>query len=143
MKFGKQTANLTKTKISGIAPYFIVRSVPPALKFYRDQLGFDITFQGPAEDDIFFGIVQRGAAMIILKDVGVDPVPNYTRDVHKGIARWDAYLFVPDPEALAAEFSKRNVQFFQPLMDTDDGLRGFEIKDMDGYILFLGRPQVG
>ena len=24
---------------------------------------------------------------------------------------------------------------------TDDGLRGFEPKDMDGYVLFFGRPQ--
>ena len=103
---------MTKTEISGIAPFFIVKNVPVALAFYRDRLGFDITFQGPSDDDIFFGIVQRGAAMIILKDVGVDPVPNYTRDIKKGIARWDAYLHVPDPDALAAEFSSRNVEFF-------------------------------
>jgi catechol 2,3-dioxygenase-like lactoylglutathione lyase family enzyme len=133
---------MTKTEISGIAPFFIVKNVPAALRFYRDLLGFDITFQGPSEDDIFFGIVQRGAAMIILKDVGVDPVPNYTRDIKKGIARWDAYLHVQDPDALAAEFSLRNVEFFQPIKeDGDDGLRGFEIKDADGYVLFFGRPQ--
>jgi catechol 2,3-dioxygenase-like lactoylglutathione lyase family enzyme len=133
---------MTKTEISGIAPFFIVKNVPAALRFYRDRLGFDITFQGPSEDDIFFGIVQRGAAMIILKDVGVDPVPNYTRDIKKGIARWDAYLHVQDPDALAAEFSLRNVEFFQPIKeDGDDGLRGFEIKDADGYVLFFGRPQ--
>ena len=103
---------MTKPEISGIAPFFIVKNVPAALSFYRDRLGFDITFQGPEPDDIFFGIVQRGAAMIMLKDVGVDPVPNYTRDIKKGIARWDAYLHVPDPDALAAEFSSRNVEFF-------------------------------
>ena len=88
---------MTEPEISGIAPLFIVKSVPTALKFYRDRLGFDITFQGPEPDDIFFGIVQRGGAMILVKHVGVDPVPNYTRDVKKGIARWDAYLHVPDP----------------------------------------------
>ena len=48
---------MTKPEISGIAPFFIVRSVPAALAFYRDRLGFDITFQGPEPDDIFFGIV--------------------------------------------------------------------------------------
>ncbi|HTE29434.1 MAG TPA: VOC family protein [Chryseolinea sp.] len=132
---------MTKTEISGIAPFFIVKDVPAALKFYHDRLGFDITFQGPNEDDIFFGIVQRGAAMIMLKDVGVDPVPNYTRDIKKGIARWDAYLHVADPDALAAEFSSRNIDFFQPLQNNDDGLRGFEVKDADGYILFFGRPK--
>jgi catechol 2,3-dioxygenase-like lactoylglutathione lyase family enzyme len=74
---------MTKTEISGIAPFFIVKNVPAALSFYRDRFGFDITFQGPADEDIFFGIVQRGGAMIILKDIGVDPVPNYTRDIKK------------------------------------------------------------
>jgi catechol 2,3-dioxygenase-like lactoylglutathione lyase family enzyme len=57
------------------------------------------------------------------------------------VARWDAYLYVPEPDALAAEFSSRNVEFFQPLRDTDDGLRGFEVKDADGYVLFFGRPR--
>jgi catechol 2,3-dioxygenase-like lactoylglutathione lyase family enzyme len=128
-------------QISGIAPLFVVRSVPAALAFYRDRLGFEITFQGPEPHDIFFGIVQRGAAVIMFKDVGVDPVSNCTRDVNKGIARWDAYLDVPDPDGLAAEFSSRNVQFFEPLTDTHDGLRGFELKDADGYVLFFGRPR--
>ena len=132
---------MTKAEICGIAPFFIVTNVPGAMSFYRDRLGFDVTFQGPAEDDIFFGIVQRGAAMIMLKAVGVDPVPNYTRDVKQGIARWDAYLYVPDPDALAAEFASRNVELFQPLRDDDDGLRGFEVKDADGYVLFFGRPR--
>jgi catechol 2,3-dioxygenase-like lactoylglutathione lyase family enzyme len=135
---------MTKTAITGSAPFFIVKDVPTALKFYHDSLGFDITFQGPSEEDIFFGIVQRGAAMIILKSIGVDPVPNYTRDIKKGIARWDAYLHVPDPDALAAEFSSREVEFFKSIKDSedgDDGLRGFEVRDADGYILFFGRTQ--
>jgi len=67
---------MSKTAITGMAAFFIVKNVPGALSFYRDQLGFDITFQGPDDADIFFGIVQRGAAMIMLKDVGVDPTPK-------------------------------------------------------------------
>jgi catechol 2,3-dioxygenase-like lactoylglutathione lyase family enzyme len=132
---------MTRPEITGIAPFFIVRHVPTALAFYRDRLGFEIAFQGPEPDDIFFGIVQRGGATIILKAIGVDPVPNYTRDIKQGIARWDAFLHVPDPDALAAEFASRNVEFFLPLSDGDDGLRGFEIKDADGYLLFFGYAQ--
>lgn len=132
---------MTKPEISGIAPLFIVKNVPAALRFYRDRLGFDVTFQGPEPDDIFFGIVRRGGAMIMFKEVGVAPVPNYTRDVKKGIARWDAYVHVPDPDALAAEFLSRKIEFFEPLQDTDDGLRGFELQDADGYVLFFGRPR--
>jgi catechol 2,3-dioxygenase-like lactoylglutathione lyase family enzyme len=129
-----------KSEISGIAPLFIVRNVPAALSFYRDRLGFDVTFQGPDPDDIFFGIVRRGAATIMLKHIGVDPVPNYTRDVKQGWAWLDAYLNVDDPDPLAAEFSSRNVPFFQPLEDGDDGGRGFAVQDADGYVLFFGRP---
>jgi catechol 2,3-dioxygenase-like lactoylglutathione lyase family enzyme len=132
---------MTRSKIVGIAPFFIVKNVPAALAFYRDRLGFDITFQGPEPGDIFFGIVERDAAMIMLKDVGVDPLPNYKRDVKKGWARWDAYIAVSDPDTLAAEFSSRKVEFSMPLKDTDDGLRGFELKDADGYVLFFGRPR--
>jgi len=132
---------VTRPAIGGIAPLFIVNSVPAALAFYRDRLGFEVTFQGPEPDDIFFGIVQRGGAMIMFKSVGVAPLPNYTRDVQQGIARWDAYVHVPDPDELAAEFSSRSVTFSEPLKDTDDGLRGFELKDADGYVLFFGRPR--
>src|SRR5262245_24691695 len=142
----KVEAPIGKAEISGIAPFFIVRNVPAALSFYRDRLGFDIIFQGPSDDDIFFGIVSRGGAMIIVKEIGVEPVPNYTRDIKKGIARWDAYLDVPDPDALAAEFASRNVEFFKTIQDSesgDDGLRGFEVKDADGYLLFFGRPENG
>jgi len=131
---------MDKVEIGGISPFFIVRDVPTALNFYRDSLGFDITYQGPSDDNIFFGIVQRGRAMIMMKEIGVEPIPNYTRDIKKGIARWDAYVYVPDPDALAEEFSLRNVEFFLALHDNDDGLRGFEIKDADGYLLYFGRP---
>jgi hypothetical protein len=79
--------------------------------------------------------------MIMFKSVGVDPVPNYTRDIEQGVARWDAYLHAPDPDALAAEFASRNLEFSEPLKDTDDGLRGFELHDVNGYVLFFGRPR--
>jgi catechol 2,3-dioxygenase-like lactoylglutathione lyase family enzyme len=128
---------LTRPEIGGISPFFIVRNVPAAFAFYRDLLGFDVTFQEPAQDP-FFGIVNRGRAMIMLKDVGVDPLPNHKREPG---ARWDAYVYVPDPDALTAEFESRNVVFSKPLQDTHDGLRGFELKDADGYILFFGRPR--
>jgi hypothetical protein len=42
---------------------------------------------------------------------------------------------------LAAEFLERGTAFRSPLQDTHDGLRGFEITDPDGYVLFFGRPR--
>jgi catechol 2,3-dioxygenase-like lactoylglutathione lyase family enzyme len=132
---------MEKAKIGAIAPLFIVRDVPIALAFYRDKLGFEITFQGPEENDIFFGIVQRDVAMIMMKAIDVEPVPNYTRDIGHGIARWDAYFYVPDPDALVEEFAARGVEFFTPLSINSDRLKGFEVKDADGYLLYFGRPE--
>ena len=132
---------MPRVELRGISPFFIVTDVPASLAFYRDRLAFEITFQGPEPEDIFFGIVRRGGAQILLKAVGVPPVPNRTRDVKQGIARWDAYVDVPDPDALAAEFASRQVEFCEPLANTDDGLRGFAVTDADGYVLFFGHPR--
>jgi len=127
--------HLKRPEIDGISPFFIVQNLARALSFYRDRLGFEVIFEGPA-DDPFFGIVRRGGAMIMFKDVGVAPLPNYRREP---AARWDAYLDVPDPDGLAAEFASRNVELSEPLKDTQDGLRGFGLRDSDGYVLFFGR----
>jgi catechol 2,3-dioxygenase-like lactoylglutathione lyase family enzyme len=131
--------------ISGITPFFIVANVPATLSFYRDKLGFEVTFRGPSPDDEFFGIVRRDAAVIWFKALGavvdgkeilVEPVPNFGREP---AFCWDAYLEVPDPDALAAEFESRGVLLSVPLTDRrGDGLRGFVIKDIDGYGLFFG-----
>jgi catechol 2,3-dioxygenase-like lactoylglutathione lyase family enzyme len=133
---------MTDAAISGIAPFFIVADVPATLAFYRDKLGFEVTFSGPP-DDVFFGIVARGGAMIMFKALGelvdgqevrVEPVPNYGRKPAFSI---DAHVSVPDPDALAAEFAARGVPFSAPIADTSDGLRGFIITDLDGYGLFF------
>jgi catechol 2,3-dioxygenase-like lactoylglutathione lyase family enzyme len=131
---------MDQTEIGSASPLFIVRNVPETLAFYRDKLGFDVTFQGPEPDDIFFGIVQRGRAMIMFKAIDVEPVPNHTRDIGHGIAAWDAYIYVPDPDALYAEFQSRDVEVSRPLEVNHDNLRGFEITDINGYVLFFGRP---
>jgi uncharacterized glyoxalase superfamily protein PhnB len=136
---------MTQPAIGGIAPFFIVADVPATLSFYRDKLGFEITFRGPSPEDEFFGIVCRGDAMLMFKALGeivdgkevrVDPVPNYGR---KPAFSWDAHVSVDDPDALAAEFESRGVPFASPIQDSDDGLRGFVVKDLDGHGLFFGR----
>jgi catechol 2,3-dioxygenase-like lactoylglutathione lyase family enzyme len=128
---------MTEKAITSISPCFIVRNVTAALSFYCEKLGFKIEYQHP-DHEPFFAIVQRDGAMIFLKDVGVEAIPNRKR--HPWAGR-DAYALVPDPDVLAAEFTSRSVIFSEPLQDTHDGLRGFEIEDVDGYFLFFGRPR--
>ena len=131
---------MERAEVGSASPLFIVRNVPDTLAFYSDKLGFEVAFEGPEPDDIFFGIVQRGRAMIMFKAIDVEPVPNYTRDIGHGIAAWDAYVYVPDPDALYEEFASRDVEISRPLENNHDNLRGFELRDPNGYVLFFGRP---
>lgn len=126
-------------KLGAISPMFVVSDVERSTAFYRDRLGFDVTYLGP-QPGPFFAIVARGGAQLMLKAVADDvpALPNRERHHH---ARWDAYVHVDDPDALAAEWTERGVTFSEPLADTPDGLRGFELADHDGYLLFFGRPR--
>ena len=67
----------------------------------------------------------------------VEPLPNPKR--HEW-AKWDAFTTTPDPESLAAECRERGSGAPLAVRDTEDGLRGFEIADADGYVLFFGHP---
>ena len=129
---------MTRPMIESISPFFIVHRVQRSISFYRDKLGFEVMFQEPPapDQDPYFAIVCRDGGMIFLKGSG-DPLPNSKR---YSWARWDAYLNVPDPDALAVEYCSRGMTFSEPLKDTHDGLRGFEITDPDGQVLFFGRP---
>ena len=128
----------TDSILKEIAPFFIVKNLAASIDFYNQKLGFETDLVVP-EDDPFFGIVSRDSVRILLKHITefIHPVPNYTR--HEW-ARWDAFIWVSDPDALFAEFKSRGLEFHEPLADTDDGLRAFELKDHDGYVLCFGKP---
>jgi catechol 2,3-dioxygenase-like lactoylglutathione lyase family enzyme len=125
--------------LASIAPFFIVRDIAPAIAFYRDRLAFRVAHASP-EPEPFFAIVERDGVSIFLKAVGPD-VPPLANAQRHAWARWDAFVSVAEPDALAAEFSSRGVAFREPLADTEDGLRGFAVSDADGYVLFFGRPR--
>jgi catechol 2,3-dioxygenase-like lactoylglutathione lyase family enzyme len=129
---------MTRATIESVSPFFIAGDVERSVAFYRDQLGFTLVFQEtePPHNTPFFAIVSRDNVMLFLKGSGA-ALPNPTR---YSWARWDAYFLVPDPDALAEEFESRGVSFTESLKDTHDGLRGFELRDPDGYVLFFGRP---
>lgn len=132
------TATTTQAQLGYIAPFFIVRDVMQSIAFYRDRLGFEVTFLGP-DDDPYFAMLKRDEARLMLKAITPDvgPTPNSSRHPW---ARWDAYLHTSDPDALAEEFTSRGVSFREPLGINSDQLRGFEIVDADGYVLYFGRP---
>ena len=121
-----------------IYPFFIVDNLAESIDFYESKLGFQIDLLVP-ENDPYFAIVSRDNVKILLKEITeyIHPEPNHTR--HEW-ARWDAFIYTPTPDGLYAEFQSRGLEFHEPLEDTDDGLRAFELKDHDGYVLCFANP---
>ena len=124
-------------RLGPCSPFFIVSDLATSLAHYTTGLGFECRFTAP-DTEPFFAIVSRDTAQIMLKVIGEEtpPLPNPQR--HEW-ANWDAFIWAPDPDALARELAGRNVKLHRPIDDTDDGLRGFEVADPDGYVCFFGR----
>ena len=127
--------------LASISPFFIVKDLQASISHYIERLGFKLDFQGPP-DDVYYGQVSRDGIGIMLKAIlpDVQPVPNHTR--HEW-ARWDAYIYTLDPDTLFEEFKQRGASFVKELSFIDDGLWGFEVTDVDGYVLAFFRAHDG
>ena len=142
MNSGKTAANGANREgasrnLASISPFFIVKDLQTSISYYRERLGFQLDFTGPA-DGPYYASVSRDGIGIMLKAILPDvlPRPNHTR--HEW-ARWDAYIYTLDPDALFNEFKQRDVSFVKELSFIDDGLWGFEVTDADGYVLAFFR----
>jgi catechol 2,3-dioxygenase-like lactoylglutathione lyase family enzyme len=126
------------TNLISASPFFIVANLQASVAHYVDKLGFEARYMAP-EDAPFFAIVARDHIAIMLKQIAADvkPIPNHTR--HKW-APWDTYIYASNPDVLFEEYRAKGVAFRRALENNDDGLRGFEVTDIDEYVLFFGRP---
>jgi uncharacterized glyoxalase superfamily protein PhnB len=121
-------------------------NVPATLAFYRDKLGFEITFRGPSPDDEFFGIVRRGSAWIMFKALGgiVDGgfafEVRYRIDVPQTLHRSSPavhWVFAPDIDATCKELQALGANIVEPLEKMLWGLRQFTVKDLDGNVFYF------
>ena len=122
-----------KRNLAAIRPFFIVKDLQASISHYTERFGFQVDFQGPADDPYYAGVSRDGIG-VMLKAILPDvlPQPNHTR--HEW-ARWDAYVYTLDPDALFGEFTERGASFVKKLSFIDEGLWGFEVTDADGYVI--------
>lgn len=123
----------TIPRLLSITPFFIVADLARSTAYYINQLGFELDFEGPP-GDVYYAQVKRDGVAVMLKAIvpEVGPEPNHTRHPW---ARWDAYVYTPDPDQLFTEFKERGARFVKELSFIDDGLWGFEVADADGYVI--------
>jgi hypothetical protein len=125
-------------ELLSICPHFIVKEYRASVDYYREKLGFAAIIEVP-KDDPFFAVVERSRVTIALKEIASDilPMPNCSR--HEW-ARWDAFVHTLDPDALYREYCGKGVAVHRPIANLEEGLRAFEIRDINGYVLCFGRP---
>src|SRR5713101_7623823 len=112
MQGEEPSTRMTRPTTQAISPFFIVSNVDQTVAFYRDKLGFETRFQEPDRNPFFAVIGRDGAQLFIKSDKDVLPLPNPKR--HPSM-RWDAFVYAPDPDALAAEFADHGAAFSAPL----------------------------
>ena len=127
------TESKAGSTLEAIRPFFIVKDLAASIAFYQDKLGFQLDFSGPPGDVYYAGLSRDGVG-VMLKTIlpEVLPQPNHTRHPW---ARWDAYIYVENPDPVYEEFRAKGVSFVKPLSFIDDGLWGFEIYDADRYVI--------
>jgi hypothetical protein len=123
--------------LASINPFFIVARLEPSVSYYIERLGFQLDFRGPDEDP-YYGRVSRDGIGIMLKEILPDVMPRPNRSRHEW-ARWDAFIYTRNPDALFDEFRQRGAEFGAQLSFIDQGLWGFEVTDADGYVLAFAR----
>ncbi len=115
-------------QFSHAATIFHVKDPQSAAQFYRDMLGFDITFEWG--DPVEYVVTNREDAIgIHFSKLAPDDQRNFQASI---------YVFVYDVDALYQEFNERSVAIHTPIGTRDYGMRDFDILDPDGNMLCFG-----
>ncbi len=105
-----------------------VTNVLKTAEYYRDILGFTISFQW--EEPPTYAVVNRDEAVGI-HFTESDEILNQSHP--------KLYIFVHDPDAVFMEFRKTGANIIEPISDMKYGMREFVIEDLNGYKLVIGK----
>ena len=116
------------TKVTSLAPQFLVDDLSATIAYYRDQLGFELDFVYES----FYASISRDGFSIHLKCA---PKTVSDRTHRKQNEHLDAHIGVRGIEMFYAEFESRGARIIRPLMLRPWACRDFYVEDTDGYIL--------
>ncbi len=114
-------------RLTGMSPQFLVADLDRSIRFYTEQLGFDLDFR---YEHFYAGIVRDGYS-IHLK---LADAPGDERRFQRENEHLDVTFTVEDIDAAYKDVRNRTVPVTQPLREMPYG-REFYISDPDGYIL--------
>ncbi len=118
--------------LSYLAPVFRVSDLARSIRFYREQLGFELDFS--YED--FYASVHRDACYIHLRCAA--PAPR-DQAAFERAAHLDACAVISAAATLASELAAAGAPFSVPLRTMPYGVE-FYVRDPDGYIIGFIQP---
>jgi len=113
--------------MTGTATVLTVRYIAASLAYYRDALGFAITFEY-GEQTFYVCLCRDEAALHLIE------ASETKREPGQGAL----CIFVEDVDALYAELVTRKAKVVKPPQDYDYGMRDFDVVDLDGNQIFFG-----
>lgn len=116
----------------GAATVFVVSNLPSSVAYYRDMLGFDVTYQY-GEPTFYACLCRDDVALHLLASTSTRRLPG-----NSGIC-----VFVRDVDSVYAEFVARGVELVKPPQNYDYGMRDFDVLDPDGNQLTFGMGTTG
>ena len=117
-----------RTKVTSLAPQFLVDDLPAAIAYYCDRLGFRADFVYES----FYASVSRDGFSIHLK---CGPKTLADRAHRKQNEHLDAYVGVRGIEILFDELKSNGARIIRSLEQRPWACKDFYVEDLDGYIL--------
>ncbi|HEU5403396.1 MAG TPA: VOC family protein [Terriglobales bacterium] len=127
------TTVVRTTRVTGVAPQFLVDDLNRAVAYYCDQLGFQLDFSYQS----FYASVTCDGFAIHLKCA---PKTLADRGHRKQNDHLDAYISVSGIRDLYRELQTRGARIIKPLREQPWGCLDFYVEDPDGYILCFSEP---
>lgn len=117
---------------SHFAAIFPVDNVKESAEYYRDKLGFEITFEW---DDPPSYIVTKNGETVSIHFVKKDD--DYKPSAH----HCALYIFVHDVDKLYEEYKESGANITNPIGTREYAMRDFDVTDPNGFIVSFGTGQ--
>ncbi len=145
----------SKPKQHPNALHLTVASVPRAVRFYEEKLGFKMTEAFPPEKPVWANVVLDGQAIMLgelpslaeAKQFGMDQIEiELVKQDARAMVRGSPgvgvsyYVQVKDVDAFARKLKKRRLKPLLPPKTQFYGIRDLHVTDLDGYRLVFVSP---
>jgi catechol 2,3-dioxygenase-like lactoylglutathione lyase family enzyme len=121
-------------KLAGHATVLLVDDVARAADYYRDRLGFEVTF---SDDPTHYAFASRDEVWLHFARFKDAPrLPN-SKAVPPDM--FDVYIYLDDLEALHRELVGRGAVVLSEPDEMGYGMREFRVRDPYGYVLAFGQ----